>query len=159
MKQNIVQLTNSSLKSWNKTGTSQVDAPLNSKWTRKFSDPSKNLLLKLKVFCAKSPVGVWLRHTGSGLCVKTLHASCLNCISACFKTCLGRFDPTLVPVEIGKTNNLHSLFHFLVPFWFLRHQVNIPWKGVQCYVISSENQIQEFFPPYDQLVPSEVCRN
>ena len=33
------------------------------------------------------------------------------------------------------------------------------WKGVQCYVISSESLIQEFSSPYGELVPSEVYRN
>ena len=58
----------------------------NPEWTRKFPDPSENLVLKLqtaispellksdKRFIARSKEDD--QGTGSGLCAKTLHASC-----------------------------------------------------------------------------------
>ena len=46
------------------------------------------------VFCAKFSAGVRLRRTGSELCTRRVSA----CFPACFKTCLGRFDPMLIPV-------------------------------------------------------------
>ena len=79
-----------------------------------------------------------------------------DCFSACF-TCWGRFDPMLIPSGIKgdhkrilekRKSCAQFCFDFLVPFsWFRRHHVNIPWKGAECYAISSENLIQEFSLP------------
>ena len=56
--------------------------------------------------------------------------------------------------ENRNNGNFVLFFEFLV-----RHQVNNPWKCVQCYVILSENLIQEFSLSYGGLVPLEVCRS
>ena len=53
--------------------------------------------LARKVFYAKFSAGVRRRRTGSGLCTKTLHASCLWLLFSMFQS-WGCFDPMLIPV-------------------------------------------------------------
>ena len=103
--------------------------------------------------------------TGSGLCAETSHASCLWLLFSMFQNMLGPLWPNVdtsgikgPQTKTGKTENLHSFFLFLVQFpEFRRHHVNIPWKGAECYAISSENLFQEFSLPYNQLVRLEFA--
>ena len=149
-------------------------------WSMNFRDSSKNLVLYLQKYSSptnyfkrirktiRAFIFIFQNCTGSGLCAKTLHAWGLWLHFSLFQNMLGPLWPNLVPSGIkwphkktGKTEILRLFFFdFLVPFyWFYWHQVNNPWKCVQCYVIMYENLIQEFSLPYGQLVPLEVSRS
>ena len=75
---------------------------------------------------------------------KTLHASCLWLHFSKLENMLGPLWPNIDTsgIEWPQTKNYKNrklfFFGFLVPFWFRRHHVIIPWKGVQCSVTSSK---------------------
>ena len=138
---------------------------LNPEWTRKFLDPSKILVPKLqttispKLFKAYKRFIARSKDNNQGFQInfatlapdftpKRSTSRVSHCISVCFNTCWGHFDPILISMGLSghkqKLEKRKICAHFLIfcPFsWFRRHQVNIPRKGVQCYVILSENII------------------
>ena len=98
------------------------------------------------VFCAKFSAGVRLRRTGSELCAKTLHASCLCLLFSMFQNMLGTLWPNVdtsgikgAQTKTGKTENLHLFFFwfFRVIFWVLEtsRQFSVKRRRMLCNIV------------------------